>query len=1107
MSSYPAPLNNSLMYNPATFIGVTDVNGVQKLTLDLSNYVRSDAGVFSSNIETLGSLIVGNETQNVAFTDNKNTLLVTTSNKVEDIAYSNNQTTIGGDCQISGNLMINDNNLSISKINGLQTKLNQIDTNSNNITSNDAKVVLLNTFKTNQEAYNSSNDNNLSTITGLNSTQNTRLDNLSTFQTSQLSYNSNNDISKLVQNGRVDDLELFKVNQETYNTTNDATLATLNNNATSQDLRLDDLESYDDINDTAILVLQNKDASQDVIINGVLTSVNNLANMDITLQSNITTNDNSISALNVSVASINTTLLNNNTSITNLDTLTSSHTASISNLDSFKTSQDIYNVANDSLTSEHTATIAQNSLDVIQNRDDIVTKHNIIDSNNRLNSNYLADGTVSNTQFQTLSGINTTASIESRFTALSNTLNSLNIDVGTLESLQNIDLTNFSNIGSDMTALQNYNISNDTNLLNATDRITTNETDISNLQINVSSNTGRLNVKDSEIASMTTSITTNITNIGQNTTDIGVLQSEMATSQGDILSKHNIIDVNNKLDCTLISTNVDATPSTLDVLLQSLTDINTTQSTSISDINTSITNVTNAILNNDSELLSLQNADMTHDALITALETNVTSFTTSLNLKQDEINVTSKLSSNLVYDANQIDTIDNIIVRIDGDIATKQNVINNTDNKLTYDKLDLTGSNLIYADYASSINSKFTLLDGQISTLTGLQDGDIVNFQTISDNFTAVDTSITTINNAITKVPFLDNVTADVQGQINGLISSSLPSITYNSGTTTTSISNNTHVSNIIFDDASIQTIAFTDAKNTSLNGNISNITTLQGQMSAVQTDVSNNAGNILLKQNIINGANRLLVSYVDLSGSNLMYADYGSSVSTKMSSIDSSFSSQSTLNTSLTNNITDLTNNKQNVLSSGNKLDPQFIQCSGAGVLTTTKTQYLSSIDADIATKFTSKADVNNTTFTGSTTLSALQMNGLITSKGISENINSTFTSFASNILTYSFTDNSILYFGGLTANTNFKMALSNVPTTTYKTQTFSLLISVATYKAYANTCSINGTDYTLIANGGLSNVSVVDVTTSGLLLQQFTIIYLNGSVYKVLTNLSQFY
>ena len=1108
MSSYPAPKNTSGIFNPSSFIGVEDINGTQKLVLDLANYVRSDAGIFQGNLQTSGSLILGNESQNVAFTDSKNTLLINTSNKVEDIAYSNNQTTVGGDLQVSGNLLINDNNLTISKISGLQSKLNEIDTNFNNISSNDDDIATLFNFKTSQETYNANNFISISDINTLNTTQNTRLTVLETFKTNQELFNSDvNDLDN-TQNTRLTVLETFKTNQESYNTSNDANLTTLTNTNTTQNDRLTALESYDTTNNLNIQNLQDKDASQDGVINGILSSISNLETMDTTLQNSIISNDNDISAITTALSSINTTLGNNTSSINNLNSLTSTHTTELNDLNTFKTAQDLYNTNNDALTSSHSTSISNLLSSVSQNSTDIATKNNIINSSNRLNASYIGDGSVSNLSFQTLAGINTGLSIESRLTSLTNTINSLDIDITTLENLQNIDLSNFSNIGSQITDLQTYDATNTTNISNINDALTLNATDISNLQTNVSSNTGRLNVKDSEISTINSTLTTNTNNISTNTTDIGLLQSGLSSAQADILTKNNIIDVNNKLSSGLVSTNVNSNASTLDVVLQSLTDINDTQSTSLTNINSSLTTLSNQISSNDTEILALQNADTTHDNLIATVQGDITSINTALNTKQDEITVSNKLTSDLLFDVAQNQTLDSIIVRIDGDISTKQDVINNTDSKLPIDKIDLTGSNLIYADYASSIDSKFTSLDNQISTLTTLQNGDVANFVAINDNFTALDTQITNITNSIVKVPYLDNVVSDVQGQIDGLISSNLPSLTYDSPSTTTTISNNTKVSTLIFSgDLSQQTTAFTDALGSELSTATTNISTLQGEMTTAQTDISSNTTNINLKQDIIDVNNKLPISNVDLTGSSLVNMDYNSSVSTKFTNIDSSLSSQTTLNTSFTNDISSLNSNKQDVLSSGNKLNPQFIQCSGAGELTSTKTQYLSSIDADIATKFSNKADVNNQTFTGTITIPNLVLTGSLSTKSISENIASTFTSFSSNILTYTFTNNSILYFSGLTANTNFKLALVSVPTSSYQTQTFSLLIDVGTYKAFANTCSVNGTDYTLIANGGLSNVDLTGVTTSGLVLQQFTILYLNSGVFKVITNVSSFY
>jgi hypothetical protein len=326
--------------------------------------------------------------------------------------------------------------------------------------------------------------------------------------------------------------------------------------------------------------------------------------------------------------------------------------------------------------------------------------------------------------------------------------------------------------------------------------------------------------------------------------------------------------------------------------------------------------------------------------------------------------------------------------------------------------------------------------------------------------------------------------------------------MSYDSGTTTTTITNTTQVTTLTFSgDSSQQTTAFTASLKSDLEANTASVATLI-------SDVSANTSAISGKQDTLNGtSNKLPIDYVDISASNIRFADFGSSINSKFTAIDSTLSSQATTNSSVASDLSTLSSGKQDLLSSGNKLNPEYISTSGAGTMTSTKFEYLTSIDADIATKFTGKANVDAPTFTGTVTIPNLAMTGPFICKSIAEKIASTFISFTSNILTADFTNNSILYWNGLTASTNFKLALTNVPTTSYQTQTFSLIIGVGTYKAFANTCSINGSDITLVAAGGLSNIDLTDLTTSGCLLQQFTVIYLDSGVFKVITNVSSFY
>lgn len=85
-------------------------------------------------------------------------------------------------------------------------------------------------------------------------------------------------------------------------------------------------------------------------------------------------------------------------------------------------------------------------------------------------------------------------------------------------------------------------------------------------------------------------------------------------------------------------------------------------------------------------------------------------------------------------------------------------------------------------------------------------------------------------------------------------------------------------------------------------------------------------------------------------------------------------------------------------MLSSGNKLDPQNIQTSGGGTLTTRKMQYSSSKTSDLQTPLRnagSSFDINNSTFTKTTIAERVIV------KKITETIDAAIVSFTTNILT----------------------------------------------------------------------------------------------------------
>jgi hypothetical protein len=130
-----------------------------------------------------------------------------------------------------------------------------------------------------------------------------------------------------------------------------------------------------------------------------------------------------------------------------------------------------------------------------------------------------------------------------------------------------------------------------------------------------------LNVYDS--LTLDTRVTTNATNIASMTSDLSTVQTTLSGVESTLDTKQDVIDTTHKLSSTLVSTNVSASASTLEVILQSLTDINTTQSTTLTDLNSTVISLQSQIDMNDGELLALQNADVAHDSQIATIQGDV----------------------------------------------------------------------------------------------------------------------------------------------------------------------------------------------------------------------------------------------------------------------------------------------------------------------------------------------------------------------------------------------------------------------------------------------------------------------------------------------------
>ena len=1184
IKTYPVPFGDSDIFNPNEINTGTETITLNNIDILLSNYLPLSGGTVN-NLNITSGLYVDNQAQ-LSFGQTEKNTLDSLALKTAGISKSSNITSVSGDLSVLGNLNLS-NNLNASKIgngNVDNTKLgylsnltsspqtqindlsssianinNEVITINNNISNVENDLITTNSNVSNAQT---SISNNTTTLNNHTTTLNTHTTSINS-QLSLINTNTANISSLNIQNS---------INQNNINQ-NTSAIALNTNSIDSINSKLTNINYDSNSNETTIINDLNLDSviiNNSLSVDGTFTIQNNnysltdnqfnylssitadYATTNNNLLSQINNNSNDISTLNVATTS-NTGTINNN--ISRLDLID----AEIVNINNDITTTDgqIIDINNDLSNKANILTQHENDIIALEtqqitntnniqtNADNILLKQNIINSFNRLNVVNLSDGSVTNNEFNTLAGIDITKSIQTQLNTLETTLSNLNIDVGTLETLQSLDLTNIPLIQTDISNLQTQQTTNINNITTNADNIALNTTDISNLQSNVSSNTGRLNVKDSEILTINNTLTSYNTSINQNTSDILQNSGDIATNTNNISSnltlintKNDIIDVNNKLSSELIQTNVDSSLNTLNVILQSLTDVNTNQSTLLTNINNSIANLTNEISSNDTEILNLQNNDTIHDSLITTINGNISTIQndiTTLNSdKQDVISNLNKISSDYIETNVNLTLSDLSTVLQDykDDItllnSSKQDLID-VNNKLPIANVNLTGSSLLNMDYNSSIASKFTNIDNQISTLTTLQNGDVANFVAIEDNFTAIDAELLTkqdiidTNNKLdmifigtgevsnTKLNYIKNLNSDVQSQINGLISSNLPSILYDGPNLKTTITDNLKVSKLIFDDLSEQTTSFTSALKTSIESNTSDIATLQTQSTTNTNNISQNITDITnltnTKQDLIDVNNKLPIANVDLTGSNLLNCDYNSSINTKFTNIDSSLSSQTTLNNSFTNDISTLNTNKQDLIDASNKLNPEFISTSGGGVLTTTKMQYLSSITSDLQTQLNNAVgtpfDTNNSTFTGTTVIDSLNV------RKITEIIDSAIVSFTANVLTVDYSSNpSILYMDDLTSNTNFQLNLTNVPNGTYRTYTFTLWIDTSLYKAYANTIKINGTTKTVLFSGGESSIDISTASGSTLLMQQFTIFFLLSASNpdKVISNITLF-
>ena len=469
-------------------------------------------------------------------------------------------------------------------------------------------------------------------------------------------------------------------------------------------------------------------------------------------------------------------------------------------------------------------------------------------------------------------------------------------------ALQTQITTNASAIGTINSSISNINNTSDINkpISNATQTA-----------LNLKSSIVYVDAQDASLQSQITTNANNITTINSsisnvnNTSDVNKPISN--ATQTALNLKQNSITNESKLLSSLVNYAASSiqyadTNSSIQGLINATNANTTSNSNSISTINTQVAN--------------LQTADIIHDGEISSLQSSVAT-------KHNQIDVNNLLDASVVNTSGNV-LLSDKLVSINTSINGKQSLLNNTDNKLAINKVDLTGSALAYVDIASSLQTQLTGINNTLSTITAL---DATQTQDLIDLTTSIATKnpIIDTNNKLASTLVSHNVgtvsstLGNLQTQIDNITAGGMPSIAYDAGTLTTTVIDNTTLTNLKFSgDNSIQTTAFTTAKNTSLTNATSNISTLQTDITTLQSD----------KQNVINTGSKLNSNVVSYNATTVF--DDLDTLHTNVSALQTSDTTQTTTLNTLTTSVNALTTGKQDLIDVNNKLVSDNVSYNG---------------------------------------------------------------------------------------------------------------------------------------------------------------------------------
>ena len=681
---------------------------------------------------------------------------------------------------------------------------------------------------------------------------------------------------------------------------------------------------------------------------------------------------------------------------------------------------------------------------------DVITA-GITDSDVIAGNNFTFTGSINGLDIEHFSYLDQTSSVQEQINSKHPNITNmarLNADLIADGTVSNDAFSFIQNLSSDA---QNQISANSAAVSINTSNIATNTFDIANNASNITNNT-------SNIADNLLKITTNTLNIESNTTDISTIEDNISSLSDEV---------------ELLAPKIEPTFTGLVTLLDNL------------DVQGTINGL---------------------DAVHFSYLDQTSSVQEQINSKHPSITTMARLDANLIADGSVSNIVFPYIKNLSSDAQSQISAI--TDNIAT-NTADIILTNSAIALLAPLNSAELT---GNPTCVT----------QPGIDNSTRI-ASTAFVKTAITALVNSAPETMDSLGEL----AAALGSDPHFATTVATALGNRVDVSTnqVIGGDKTFSGI-------TKISGNCTLGTNVGGNILTVysaptlQNGLTVSAGPITLPTNSVSSNAINNTSFVDLTNSQTVA---GVKVFASSPLVPTASVNDNSTNVANTSFVTTAISNSTNLFAL--KASPDFTGTPTAPTAATaTNTTQLATtefVQANIITR----APIISPTFTGTptapTAATATNTTQLATTAFVQANIitrapttSPTFTgtttvetisesistaTISSNVVNINYNNNAIIYVTGLSSSTNFSCVVTNIPGIAYRTYTFTLFIHCDSFKAYANSITINGISRTLKFSGP---VDVSTAAAGGTICQQISVVYTANSStpYIVLSNVSVF-